>query len=132
MFSYCWLILISPLTGFIILSWMGNRVSRQQAGALGCGTVGISFLVTLIALTELLIGEESSKGGVSTLYNWVTAGSFTLNLSILVDPLSVFMLLIVTGVGFVIHVYSVGYMDKDPEFNRFFAYLNFFIFSMIP
>ena len=130
MFSYCWLILISPLTGFIILSWMGDRVSRQQAGALGCGTVGISFLVTLIALTELLLGEESSKGGVSTLYNWVTAGSFTLNLSILVDPLSVFMLLIITGVGFVIHVYSVGYMEKDPEFNRFFSYLNFFIFSM--
>ena len=130
MFSYCWLILISPLTGFIILSWMGDRVSRQQAGALGCGTVGISFLVTLVALTELLLGEEIGKGGVSTLYNWVTAGSFTLNLSILVDSLSIFMLLIVTGVGFVIHVYSVGYMEKDPEFNRFFSYLNFFIFSM--
>ena len=105
-------------------------MSRERAGIFGCGTVGISFLVTLVALTELMLGVENEKGGVSTLYNWVTAGSFSLNLSILVDPLSVFMLLIVTGVGFVIHVYSVGYMEKDPEFSRFFAYLNFFIFAM--
>ena len=67
-------------------------MSREIAGLFGCGTVGISFLVTLVALSELLLGAENKKGGVSTLYNWVTAGSFTLNLSILVDPLSVFML----------------------------------------
>ena len=99
-------------------------------GLLGCGSVGVSFLITLVALVGFLLGEESEKGGVSTLYNWVTAGSFSLNMSILVDPLSVFMLLIVTGVGFVIHVYSIGYMEKDPEFSRFFSYMNFFIFSM--
>jgi len=105
-------------------------MSREIAGLFGCGTVGISFLVTLVALSELLLGAENKKGGVSTLYNWVTAGSFTLNLSILVDPLSVFMLLIVTGVGFVIHVYSIGYMEEDPELSRFFAYMNLFIFAM--
>jgi len=105
-------------------------MSRERAGLLGCGTVGISFLVTLAALSELVLDTEKQKGAVSTLYNWVTAGSFTLDLSILVDPLSVFMLLIVTGVGFVIHVYSVGYMKEDPEFSRFFAYLNLFIFAM--
>ncbi|HJO57775.1 MAG TPA: NADH-quinone oxidoreductase subunit L, partial [Nitrospinaceae bacterium] len=130
MFNYCWLILIAPITGFITLSWYGNRMSRERAGLLGCGTVGISFLVTLAALSELVLDTEKQKGAVSTLYNWVTAGSFTLDLSILVDPLSVFMLLIVTGVGFVIHVYSVGYMKEDPEFSRFFAYLNLFIFAM--
>jgi len=91
--------------------------------------VGVSFAVTLAALSELVLDSEN-KGGVSTLYNWVTAGSFSLDLSILVDPLSIFMLLIVTGVGFVIHVYSVGYMKEDPEFSRFFAYLNLFIFAM--
>ena len=130
MFNYCWLILIAPITGFITLSWYGNRMSQERAGLLGCGTVGISFLVTLAALSELVLDTEKQKGAVSTLYNWVTAGSFTLDLSILVDPLSVFMLLIVTGVGFVIHVYSVGYMKEDPEFSRFFAYLNLFIFAM--
>ena len=105
-------------------------MSRKNAGLLGCGSVGVSFLITLGALVGFLLGGENEKGGTSTLYNWVTAGSFSLNMSILVDPLSVFMLLIVTGVGFVIHVYSIGYMEKDPEFSRFFSYMNFFIFSM--
>jgi NADH-quinone oxidoreductase subunit L len=105
-------------------------MSRKRAGLIGCGSVGISFLITLTALVGFFLSEESKKGGVATLYNWVTAGSFSLNMSILVDPLSVFMLLIITGVGFVIHVYSIGYMEKDPEFSRFFSYLNFFIFSM--
>ena len=105
-------------------------MSRQRAGLIGCGSVGISFVITLTALVGFLLSEESKKGGVDTLYNWVTAGSFSLNMSILVDPLSVFMLLIITGVGFVIHVYSIGYMEKDPDFSRFFSYLNFFIFSM--
>jgi len=129
LFTYCWLILIAPVTGFIVLSWYGNQISRERAGLIGCGTVGVSFAVTLAALSELVLDSEN-KGGVSTLYNWVTAGSFSLDLSILVDPLSIFMLLIVTGVGFVIHVYSVGYMKEDPEFSRFFAYLNLFIFAM--
>ena len=128
MVSYCWFILISPLAGFVVLSRCGNRISRKQVGLLGCGSVGVSFLITLVALVGFLLGEESEKGGVSTLYNWVTAGSFSLNMSILVDPLSVFMLLIVTGVGFVIHVYSIGYMEKDPEFSRFFSYMNFLFF----
>ena len=105
-------------------------MSRQRAGLIGCGSVGISFLITLTALVGFLLSEESKKGGVDTLYNWVTAGSFSLNMSILIDPLSVFMLLIITGVGFVIHVYSIGYMEKDPDCSRFFSYLNFFIFSM--
>ena len=105
-------------------------MSRERVGMFGCATVGLSFLVTLVALSELLLDVEKQKGAVSTLYNWVTAGSFSLNLSILIDPLSVFMLLIVTGVGFVIHVYSIGYMRGDPEYSRFFAYMNLFIFSM--
>jgi len=92
---------------------------RKRAGLIGCGSVGISFLITLVALATLLLDVENKKGGVSELYNWVTAGSFSLNMSILIDPLSVFMLLIVTGVGFVIHVYSIGYMENDPEFSRF-------------
>ncbi|MCH8156607.1 MAG: NADH-quinone oxidoreductase subunit L [Nitrospinae bacterium] len=130
MFAYCWIILVAPISGFIGLSWYGNRMSRDRVGLIGCGTVGLSFLVTLVALSELLLDAEKQKGGISTLYNWVTTGSFSLNLSILIDPLSVFMLLIITGVGFVIHVYSVGYMQKDPEYSRFFAYMNLFIFSM--
>ena len=101
-------------------------------GLVGCGTVGASFFMTLVTLSNLLfLPPEERVGQVQTLYQWVSAGSFKLDLAILVDPLSVFMFLIVTGVGFVIHVYSVGYMHDDPEYSRFFAYLNLFIFSML-
>lgn len=132
MFVSSWLILLFPLLGFIGLSWYGNRISKALAGLVGCGTVGASFLMTLVTLSNLLfLPPEERVGQVQTLYQWVSAGSFKLDLAILVDPLSVFMFLIVTGVGFVIHVYSVGYMHDDPEYSRFFSYLNLFIFSML-
>jgi len=132
LFASSWLILLFPLLGFIGLSWYGNRISRKLVGFVGCGTVGASFFMTLVTLSNLLfLQPEERVGQVQTLYQWISAGSFKLNLAILVDPLSVFMFLIVTGVGFVIHVYSVGYMHDDPEYSRFFAYLNLFIFSML-
>jgi len=132
LFSYAWLILALPLLGFIGLSWFGNKISKKQAGYAGCATVGLSFLVTLAVLSELLALEpEKRLGHVETLYQWVSSGSFKLDLAILIDPLSVFMFLIVTGVGFLIHVYSIGYMKGDPEYSRFFAYMNLFIFSML-
>jgi NADH-quinone oxidoreductase subunit L len=132
LFASSWLILLFPLLGFIGLSWYGNRISRSSVSLLGCGTVGASFFMTLVTLSNLLfLPPEERVGQVQTLYQWVSAGSFKLNLAILVDPLSVFMFLIVTGVGFVIHIYSVGYMHDDPEYSRFFAYLNLFIFSML-
>ena len=74
---------------------------------------------------------EERVGKVQVLYQWISSGNFKLDLAILVDPLSVFMFLIVTGVGFVIHIYSIGYMHDDPEYARFFSYLNLFIFSML-
>ena len=132
MFASSWLILLFPLLGFIGLSWCGNRISRNLVGLVGCGTIGASFFMTLVTLSNLLfLPPEERLGHVQTLYQWVSAGSFKLDVAILVDPLSVFMFLIVTGVGFVIHVYSVGYMHDDPEYSRFFAYLNLFIFSML-
>ena len=132
MFASSWLILLFPLLGFIGLSWYGNRISRNLVGLVGCGTVGASFFMTLVTLSNLLfLLPEEQVGQIQTLYQWVSAGSFKLDVAILVDPLSVFMFLIVTGVGFVIHVYSVGYMHDDPEYSRFFAYLNLFIFSML-
>ena len=132
MFASSWLILLFPLLGFIGLSWYGNRISRNLVGLVGCGTVGASFFMTLVTLGNLLfLPPEERVGQIQTLYQWVSAGSFKLDVAILVDPLSVFMFLIVTGVGFVIHIYSVGYMHDDPEYSRFFAYLNLFIFSML-
>ena len=132
MFAYAWLILISPLLGFIGLSWFGERLPKKSAGYAGCATILISFVAAFVALTDLLVMEPDQRvGHVVTLYPWVSSGAFQLNLSILIDPLSVFMFLIVTGVGFVIHVYSMGYMQEDPQYSRYFSYLNLFVFSML-
>ncbi len=131
MFSYAWLVLLLPLAGFIGLSWFGKCIPKKLAGLIGCATVGLSFLVSILLLMDLSSLEPDQRSGaVQVLYTWVQSGQFSLNMSILVDPLSVFMFLIVTGVGFLIHVYSLGYMENDKEFSRFFAYLNLFIFSM--
>ena len=132
MFASSWLILLFPLVGFIFLSWYGNRISKILVGSIGCGVVGASFLASLVALSNLLfLPAEERVGKVQVLYQWISSANFKLDLSILVDPLSVFMFLIVTGVGFVIHIYSIGYMHDDPEYARFFSYLNLFIFSML-
>ncbi|MBC8282953.1 MAG: NADH-quinone oxidoreductase subunit L [Nitrospinae bacterium] len=132
MFASSWLILLFPLAGFIFLSWYGGKISKALVGLIGCGTVGASFLTSLVALSDLLfLPAEERVGKVQVLYQWISAANFKLDLAILVDPLSVFMFLIVTGVGFVIHVYSIGYMNDDPEYSRFFSYLNLFIFSML-
>jgi len=132
LFASSWLILLFPLVGFIFLSWYGNQISKALVGSIGCGVVGASFLSSLVALSNLLfLPAEERVGKVLVLYQWISSANFKLDLSILVDPLSVFMFLIVTGVGFVIHIYSIGYMHDDPEYARFFSYLNLFIFSML-
>jgi NADH-quinone oxidoreductase subunit L len=106
-------------------------MSRELAGGLACAVVGVGFLTTVYALTELVqLPPDQRLNHVSVLYRWIQSGTFHLDLSILVDPLSLFMLLIITGVGFLIHVYSIGYMWDDPEYSRFFSYMNLFIFSM--
>lgn len=131
MFTYTWFILIVPMLGFMGLSWFGNRIPRQFVGYVGSAAIGLAFLIVCYTLVDLL-GLDPGKrlGNVNVLYPWIVSGTFKLNLSILIDPLSVFMLMIVTGVGFVIHVYSIGYMADDPELPQFFAYMNLFIFSM--
>ena len=132
MFASSWLILLFPLAGFVFLSWYGERISKTLVGLIGCGSVGAAFLASLVALSDLLfLPAEERVGKVEVLYQWISAATFKLDLSILVDPLSVFMFLIVTGVGFVIHVYSIGYMHDDQEYSRFFSYLNLFVFSML-
>ncbi len=131
MFAYAWLILAFPMLGFLGLSWYGERIPRKLVGLVGCGTIGGSFVVTLAALADMsMLKPEERVGHVEKLYSWIASGNFKLDLAILVDPLSIFMLLVVTGVGFLIHVYSIGYMQEDPEYVRFFAYMNLFIFSM--
>lgn len=119
------------MAGFLGLAWFGRHIPRSVGGWFACATVGGAFVVTLLQLVQLYAENPADRlNHVLTLYPWIVSEGFSLNVSILVDPLSVFMLLVVTGVGFLIHVYSIGYMHDDPEYLRFFSYMNLFIFAM--
>jgi len=116
-----------PLLGFAINGLLGRRMSKTAVGLIGSGTLLASFLLSVACFNEV-----SASGPIHTvLYNFLTVDSLHVDFSFLVDQLSVWMMLIVTGVGFLIHVYSIGYMHDDAGFWKFFAYLNLFIFSML-
>lgn len=124
-----WLALFLPLLGFLILLTTSDIISRTQANWIGCSTVLISF----ICFSSLLyVYTQNSMHPISlTLFNWIPLQEIKADVSLYIDPLSLLMTLIITGVGFLIHVYSTGYMEHDEDFARFFACMNFFIFSML-
>jgi len=117
-----------PLAGWLINGLAGGRLPRGVVGAIGCGTVGAACAASVIAA-----GDPAVAGGglTATLFTWFTAGEFTVSAGLLMDRLSALMALVVTGVGFLIHVYSIGYMADDPAYARYFAYLNLFVASML-
>ncbi len=122
-----------PLLGFLILGLGFDYIPKKITSILGPGTVLISFGGSLILFFHLLSHPVSAAPNliITTLFNWISFTGFTISFSFLIDPLSVVMLLIVTGVGFLIHVYSIGYMKDDPGYNRFFSYMNLFVFFMM-
>ncbi|MGH2386847.1 MAG: NADH-quinone oxidoreductase subunit L, partial [Chloroflexota bacterium] len=133
MHGYAWLLLVLPLLGFAINGAVGRRLSKTWVGLIGCGVIGAAFIVAVIAYLQLMgwsTHDQVVKGDINY-YHWVTAGSLKIDFGVLIDPLSAVMLLMVTGVSFLIHVYSVGYMWDDDDFSRFFAYMNLFVFSML-
>lgn len=117
-----------PLLGFTLIALTQRRITRGTAAWVGCTTVFVSFIFSIILFVKLLNGAEPFT---ASFFTWITAGNFKSDFSLLVDPLSSLMLLIITGVGFLIHVYSVGYMWEDEGVNRFFSYLNLFVFFML-
>ncbi len=123
------LIPLLPLLGFVVTGLFVNRFSKGFTSVMACGVVLISFVLSFIVFLNLL--SHPGESITYTLYEWFSAGRFSASVSFLVDPLSSLMMLIITGVGFLIHVYSVGYMHDDEGFNRFFSYLNLFIFFML-
>src|SRR6266853_3230259 len=129
--NWLWLIPIAPLFGAIINGSLGTRLSRTWIGVIGAGTVALSFVLSIGAFMQMLHMPESALPIVHNYFVWIQAGSFHANFGFLLDHLSGLMILIVTGVGFLIHIYSTGYMHDDPGFYRFFAYLNLFMFSML-
>ncbi len=131
MIAAAWFCLFAPLGAAVAITVLGSRLSRRGAGYLASASVLASFVAALVSFA-LLFGETpDERSHPSTLWRWLTAGDLVFGLRILVDPLSVFMMLVVAGVGFLIVAYSIGYMDGDEEERRYFAYMALFVFSML-
>ncbi len=131
MLSYAWLILLFPLLGFLYSALVGRVLSRRSCGFVGSAAVGLSFLVGLAAFFEMLGLPGESRAVELPLWTWIVAGKLSVPFGLLLDPLSIMMVLIITGVGFLIHVYATGYMKGDPDYARFFALMNVFVLAML-
>jgi len=124
-----WLLPTFPLLGFLILVLSEGRLAKNIAGWVGAGSVGLSFAAAaLIAAAFLQSGIESHTVPIWT---WISVAGFEPGFHLYLDGLSLVMMLVITGVSFLIHVYSTGYMADDPDFARFFCYMNLFVFSML-
>lgn len=128
MIDFVWLVPLFPLIGFALIGLWGKKMSKSLVGWLGCGTIFGSFVVSTLIFSELL---STSRVFTIDLFSWINAGNLQVHFSFLVDPLSSLFLLIITGIGFLIHVYSTGYMRDDEGFSKFFTYLNLFVFFML-
>jgi NADH-quinone oxidoreductase subunit L len=130
-FSLLWVIIALPALGATVILLLGNTRTSRWAHLLGCATVLGSFAISVVAFVALLGRAEEDRQIGQKVYDWVDAGSFHVDFGLLFDPLSALFLLLITGVGSLIHIYSVGYMAHDVRRARFFAYLNLFVASML-
>jgi NADH-quinone oxidoreductase subunit L len=131
MFNYLWLIPLIPLAGAAVNGLAGKRFPKSVVSLVGCGTAGLSFILALTSFISLLKLEPEQRHILKFFFTWIVSGNFVAKAEFLLDPLSAVMILVVTGVGFVIHVYSIGYMHAESGYYRFFSYLNLFLFSML-
>ena len=121
------LVLLAPLAGFLVNALFGRQLPRRVVGWVGAGSIGVAFLFALLILIQVLSGQKLDQ----TYFIWWKSGDFNVPFNLYVDALSALMILVITGVGFMIHVYSIGYMREDPGYSRFFAYMNLFVLSML-
>ncbi len=129
--SYGWLILALPLAGSMVIAFGWRALPGKAAGWIGTAAIGLAFAASIGALLQILDLPVDQRQVQGSLYEYASAAGLEIELGILVDPLSVFMCLVVTGVSALIHLYSVAYLDSDRGYARFFSYLNFFVFSML-
>jgi NADH-quinone oxidoreductase subunit L len=121
------LVLLAPIAGFLVNAFFGRLLPKRVAGWVGAGSIGLAFVFGLLIFSQVLGGQKVDQ----TYFTWWQSGDFNVPFNLYVDALSTLMVLVITGVGFLIHVYSVGYMRDDPGYSRFFAYMNLFVFSML-
>jgi NADH-quinone oxidoreductase subunit L len=120
-----------PLLGFLVLALFGQKMTRKAIGIVGAGSVGIVALLTLIAGTEFLKSLPQIKSWSVVVWHWINAGNLKADISFSLDALSLVFCFVITFVGFLIHVYSIGFMAKEEGLSRFFAYMNLFVGSML-
>src|SRR5512136_386154 len=131
MFDYVWLIPLFPAVGFLINGLFGRRLGKKVVSWVGPSVIGLSFLTSILIFFELIGRPPTQRHFEKVIFDWVVSGSFQTVIGYQIDPLSILMALVVSGVSFFIHIYSVGYMHDDPGFSRYFTYLNLFVFMML-
>ena len=129
--SWAWLVLAFPLAGSLVIAFGRAVLPGKAAAWVGTASIALAFACSIGALIALLDHPVDDRQLVDSLYGYADAAGLDIQLSVLVDPLSVFMCLVVTGVSTLIHLYSLAYMASDRGYARFFSYLNFFVFSML-
>ena len=126
-----WIVPALPLLGAVVLLLFGKRIGEPLAGWIATGLVGLAFGASLVMFFAMLDLPTDVRVNVMTLYTWLPAGTLHVDMGFYADTLSVTWILLITGVGSLIHLYSIGYMHGDERYSRFFAYLNLFVFSML-
>lgn len=132
MIELLWLVPTVPVIGFLILTLTQGKLPEVPAGIVGAGSIGISFLIALLAGLDFMAMSEAGVTSYSqTLWTWMDVGAFEAGFTLYLDGVSLVMMFIITGIGFLIHVYATGYMHDDPSFARFFSYMNLFVAAML-
>jgi NADH-quinone oxidoreductase subunit L len=129
--TWGWLVLAFPLAGTIVISLLWQRLPGRGAGIVGTSTIFLSFAAAVGAFASIQGRVPADRTVTSTAFNYANTVGVDIKLTILIDPLAVWMMLIVSGVSALIHLYSISYLDSDRGYARFFAYLNYFVFSML-
>src|SRR6478609_5862569 len=131
MIDAVWLIPALPLAGFLIILVAGRKLGDPKAGWLATTMLGAAFVVAVGVFIDMVSKSGDDRTHVVKLFTWIPVGALHVDMAFLVDPLSITMCLFVTGIGALIHLYSIGYMHGDPKFSKFFLYLNLFVFAML-
>lgn len=122
---------LAPALGVLINGLAGKHFSRQMIAIVAVTAVGVPLLIAGWLCYQMILAPATTKAMTATLYQWISTTAVSINIGLLLDPLSMVMVLVVLFIGFFIHIYSVVYMKEDPGFRRFFVYMNLFIFFMI-
>ena len=131
MFDFVWLIPLFPAIGFLLNGFLGKRLGKGFVSWVGPSAIGLSFLTAILIFFELIGRPPTERHFEKVIFDWIVSGSLQTVIGYQIDPLSILMALVVSGVSFFIHIYSVGYMHDDPGYPRYFTYLNLFVFMML-